>query len=94
MVAIAADQSGPIGGGSHSPRGDVTEITGVGTLPAHRRRGLGAAVTHSLAADASAHGVQLCFLTAGSIDIARVYAGVGFVRIGTSCIAEPSEPVG
>jgi hypothetical protein len=26
--------------------------------------------------------------------IARVYAGVGFARIGTSCIAEPAEPEG
>jgi GNAT superfamily N-acetyltransferase len=91
VVAVAADESGPIGGGSHSPRDEVTEITGVGTLPAHRRRGLGAAVTHVLAADAAEHGVELCFLTAGSTEIARVYAGVGFVRIGTSCIAEPEN---
>ncbi len=94
VVAAAADQTGPIGGGSHSPRGHVTEITGVGTLPAHRRRGLGAAVTHALATDAAAHGVDLCFLTAGSTEIARVYAGVGFVRIGTSCIAELPESGG
>ena len=94
VVAIAEDQTGPIGGGSHSPRGDVTEITGVGTPPAHRPRGLCAAVTHALAADAAVHGVDLCFPTAGSIEIARVYAGVGFVRIGTSCIAEPADPVG
>ena len=91
VVAIAEDETGPISGGGHSPRGAVTEITGVGTLPAHRRRGLGAAVTHALTADAAAHGVDLCFLTAGSTDIAGVYAGVGFVRIGTSCIAEPAE---
>lgn len=94
VLAIAADRTGPIGGGSHSPRGGVTEITGVGTLPAHRRRGLGAAVTHALAADAAAHGVDLCFLTAGSTEIARVCAGVGFVRIGSSGIAEPIQPAG
>ncbi len=91
VVAVAQDATGPVSGGSHSPRGTVTEITGVGTLPAHRRRGLGAAVTHALTADAAAHGAELCFLTAGSEDIARVYAGVGFVRIGTACIAEPAE---
>jgi predicted GNAT family acetyltransferase len=74
-----------------TPARTVTEITCVGTLPAHRRRGLGAAVTHILTADAAARGLDLCFLTAGSTEIARVYAGVGFARIGTSCIAESAD---
>ena len=39
----------PVGGGSHNPRGDVSEIVGVGVLPAYRRRGLAAAVTALLA---------------------------------------------
>ena len=81
--------AGPVAGGSHSPRGAVTEITGVATLPAYRRRGLGAAVTLALCADAKAAGVELCFLSAGSDAVARVYASVGFVRVGTSCLAEP-----
>ena len=93
VLAVAADRTGPIAGGCHSPRGNVTEITGFGTLPAQRRRGLGAAVTCALAIDAAAQRVDLCFLTAGSSEISRVYAGVGFDRIGTSCIAETHEPI-
>jgi hypothetical protein len=73
VVAAAEDATGPVSGGSHSPRGTVTEITGVGTLPAQRRRGLGAAVTHALTADAAGRGVDLCFLTARSSEVARVY---------------------
>jgi ribosomal protein S18 acetylase RimI-like enzyme len=69
---------------------DVAEIAGVATLPTARRRGLGAAVTAALARQALDSGVDLVFLSAGSEDIARVYARVGFHRVGTACIATPS----
>jgi ribosomal protein S18 acetylase RimI-like enzyme len=93
FVLVAADSdAGPVAGGSHSPRGPVTEITGVATLPAHRRRGLGGAVTLALCAQAKASGVELCFLSADSDAVARVYARVGFVRVGTSCLAAPGRP--
>lgn len=69
---------------------DVAEIAGVATLPAARRRGLGAAVTATLARELLAAGTDLVFLSAGSEEIARVYLRVGFRRIGTACIAEPA----
>ncbi|MDQ7904585.1 GNAT family N-acetyltransferase [Phytohabitans sp. ZYX-F-186] len=69
---------------------DVAEIAGVAVLPTARRRGLGAAVTAALARHALDTGVDLVFLSAGSDDIARVYARVGFKRVGTACIATPS----
>nr|WP_241562977.1 GNAT family N-acetyltransferase [Micromonospora costi] len=72
---------------------DVAEIAGVGTLPAARRRGLGAAVTAALARELRAAGTDLVFLSAGSEDIARVYLRVGFRRIGTACIAEPAPVI-
>lgn len=91
VTAVAEDDSaGPLCVGSHQPVGDVTEIVGVGTLPSARRRGLAATVTAHLVADAVARGVSTIFLSAGSEDVARMYARVGFQRIGTSCIAEPS----
>jgi predicted GNAT family acetyltransferase len=69
--------------------GDVAEITGVGTLPSARRQGLGAAVTAELAALAIADGIGTVFLSASDAAVARVYAGLGFRRIGTAMIAEP-----
>lgn len=70
--------------------GDVAEIAGIATLPAARRRGLGAAVTAALARALLDAGTDLVFLSAGSEDIARVYLRVGFRRVGTACIAEPA----
>ncbi|MGW3602545.1 GNAT family N-acetyltransferase [Micromonospora sp. NPDC005161] len=69
---------------------DVAEIAGVATLPAARRRGLGAALTATIARELLAAGSDLVFLSAGSEEIARVYLRVGFRRIGTACIAEPT----
>ncbi len=80
---------GPLCVGSHQPVGEVSEIVGVGTLPTARRRGLAAAVTARLVADAAGRDVSVVFLSAGSEDVARLYARVGFVRVGTSCIAAP-----
>jgi ribosomal protein S18 acetylase RimI-like enzyme len=79
---------GPVGGGSHTPVDGVSEIAGVGVLPAFRRRGLAGQVTYLLAADALAGGVTTVFCSAESDDVARVYQGIGFRRVGTACIAE------
>jgi GNAT superfamily N-acetyltransferase len=94
VAAAEVDSCGPVAGGGHSPRGAVTEITGVATLPAYRRRGIGAAVADALCRDAAGRGVGMVFLSAGSGDVARVYQRVGFARVGTACIAEPATPAG
>ena len=77
---------GAVGGGSHNPRGDVTEIVGVGVLPALRRRGIAGHLTWALTDDAARAGVHTVFMSAGSDDVARIYEGVGFRRVGTACI--------
>ena len=79
---------GAVGGGSHNPRGEVTEIVGVGVLPAQRRRGIAGHLTWALAQDAASSGVTTVFMSAGSDDVARIYEGVGFRRVGTACIVE------
>ncbi|MCU0680934.1 MAG: GNAT family N-acetyltransferase [Polyangiaceae bacterium] len=78
---------GALAGGAYQRVGPVTEIVGVATLPSARRRGLGAAVTAALARQALATGAELVFLAAGSEEVARLYASVGFRRVGTACIA-------
>lgn len=87
MVGAFVNNVGAVGGGSHNPRGQVSEMVGVGVLPAFRRRGLGAAVAHLLSRHALDNGVTTVFCGADSSDVARVYEGVGFRRIGTTCIA-------
>jgi hypothetical protein len=69
---------------------DVAEIAGVATLPTARRRGLAGAVSAALSHRLLDTGTDLVFLSAGSEDIALVYRRVGFRRVGTACIAEPS----
>ncbi|MFE9205942.1 GNAT family N-acetyltransferase [Micromonospora sp. NPDC007230] len=93
VLAETAEQ-GALASGMAMRVGDVAEIAGVASLPAARRRGLGAAVTAALAHELRAAGTDLIFLSAGSEDIARVYLRVGFRRIGTACIAEPAALIG
>lgn len=88
VMGVVEDGAGPIGVGSHQPVGEVTEVVGVATLPAFRRRGIGGAVTAALVADARRRGVELILLSAGSDEVARVYASVGFARVATFCAAE------
>lgn len=91
ITAVAGtDTDGMLASGIGMRTGDVVEIAGVATLPAARRRGLGAAVTAAIARRALDDGADVVFLAAGSEDIARVYVRVGFRRIGTACIAEPA----
>ena len=87
LVGAFVNDVGAVGGGSHNPRGQVSEMVGVGVLPAFRRRGLAGAVAHLLARQALNNGVTTVFCGAESIDVARVYEGVGFRRIGTTCMA-------
>jgi ribosomal protein S18 acetylase RimI-like enzyme len=89
VLAAAFDRDGPLAAGSCQALASVAEITGVGVLPSARRIGLGGAVTAALAGDAQHRGVQTVFLAASDDDVARVYARLGFRRVGTSMIAEP-----
>lgn len=90
VPALATARDGSIVGvGFHQPVGALSEVVGVATLPSARRRGIGAAITAALAADAFARGVDVVLLTAGDDGSARVYERVGFGRIGEAGSAEP-----
>jgi ribosomal protein S18 acetylase RimI-like enzyme len=82
VTVLATLEGEPAASGSHNPVGDTTELVGIATVPALRRRGLGAAVTAALVADARARGLDPVFLSAGDDDVARVYERVGFRRVG------------
>jgi ribosomal protein S18 acetylase RimI-like enzyme len=88
----AFERGTAVGGGSHGPRGVTTEITGIAVLPRARRRGVGAAIAAALAVDAGQLGADTVFMSAQSDAVARVYARIGFVRVGTACIG--SAPPG
>jgi ribosomal protein S18 acetylase RimI-like enzyme len=89
VVAVAEDADGVLAAGSHQPVGPASEIVGVATLPAARRRGLAAAVTAALVNDAQARGADLVLLSASDDDVARVYERTGFVRVGHAGAVEP-----
>jgi ribosomal protein S18 acetylase RimI-like enzyme len=86
VMVVAEGSYGPAATGMHQPVDGVTEVVGVATLPTVRRQGLGGAVTGRLVEDALERGVQTVFLSAGSEDVARVYARLGFRRVGTACV--------
>jgi ribosomal protein S18 acetylase RimI-like enzyme len=88
VLAAAFGPVGPLAAGSYQLVDGVAEITGVGVLPASRQRGLGAGVTAALAADALARGAELVFLSATDDAVARIYARLGFRRVGTAMIAD------
>jgi ribosomal protein S18 acetylase RimI-like enzyme len=81
----------PVGVGVYQPVGQVTELAGIGVVPAFRRSGIGAAITSLLVSDALDRGIRTVFLSAGNASIARVYGRIGFERIGTACVAEPGS---
>lgn len=88
LVAAYDERGAVIGGGSHSPRGTATELTGISVLPRARRRGVGAAITRALVDEAKRRRIETIFLSAQNDAVARVYEGVGFTRVGTACIGE------
>jgi ribosomal protein S18 acetylase RimI-like enzyme len=60
------------------PHDGCTELTGIATLPAFRRRGVAVAVTAACAELAFAAGAELAFLTPGDAQASRIYARAGF----------------
>ena len=74
----------PVAAGSHAPVGETTEVAGVGTLADFRGRGLAGALTSALVEDAFGRGCACVFLSAADETVQRVYARVGFAKIGVA----------
>jgi predicted N-acetyltransferase YhbS len=92
VMMVAVEDGEPVAVGSHHPLdvdgSEVSEITGVATLPRLRGRGLGAGLASALVAHAR-ETAETVFLTAGDDDVARVYERIGFARLGTTGVALP-----
>ena len=88
VMAAARVAGEAIATGSYQPADGAVEITGIATLPAFRRRGIGAALTSFLAQDALTRGAETVFLSADDEDVARVYGRLGFTTIGHVGAAE------
>jgi ribosomal protein S18 acetylase RimI-like enzyme len=68
----------PVAAGMFEAISGVTELMGITTLPAHRRRGHAAYLTAAMVESAFAFGATLVFLCAVSEEAGRVYQRVGF----------------
>jgi GNAT superfamily N-acetyltransferase len=69
----------PVGDGlMQAPHGGVTELVGIVTALAYRRRGIATAVTARLVEEALGQGAALPFLVAANAAAERVYQRVGF----------------
>jgi ribosomal protein S18 acetylase RimI-like enzyme len=80
-VLARSTNGAPAGAGAYTPpRDGVTEVVGVGVLPAFRRRGLACAIADALARSAFTHGCEMAFLSAAGPQQAAIYARAGFVE--------------
>ncbi|MFJ1753479.1 GNAT family N-acetyltransferase [Kitasatospora sp. NPDC088134] len=89
LAAVPGPDGLAISSGCHQPVEGVSEIVGIATLPALRRRGLARRLTLGLVEHARATGVRTVFLSASDEAVARIYQQVGFRRAATALIAEP-----
>jgi ribosomal protein S18 acetylase RimI-like enzyme len=77
-ILATLDGEPAAGGVFTAPEDGLTELAGIGTLPPFRRRGIAAALTAALAAEAFSRGVETAFLTPGDADTRRIYERAGF----------------
>ncbi|MDP4505742.1 GNAT family N-acetyltransferase [Nonomuraea turcica] len=69
-------------GQTGSPYQGVAEVASIAVRVSHRRRGIGGAVTALLTRAGADAGITIPFLTPADDDAARVYARVGYRKVG------------
>jgi ribosomal protein S18 acetylase RimI-like enzyme len=84
VAIMARDADGLVAGGGQAaiPKGGLSEVGGIATRDAFRRRGVAAAVVSEVTARAFAAGVEVAWLEAASDQSWRVYERTGYVATG------------
>ncbi|MET7305596.1 GNAT family N-acetyltransferase [Streptomyces sp. NPDC005134] len=83
VAALATVDGVPAGaGGCSVPVDGLTELAGLAVADTFRRRGIGAALSAHLTAIAFSRGCRVVWLEPGDADVERIYAGIGYRRIG------------
>lgn len=84
VVIVARDADGQVAGGGQGgvPKGGLSEVAGIATRAAFRKRGVAAAVVSEITARAFAAGVDVAWLEASGDQSWRVYERVGYVPTG------------
>ncbi|MEU2667489.1 GNAT family N-acetyltransferase [Streptomyces sp. NPDC007164] len=83
VAALATIDGVPVGaGGCSVPVDGLTELAGLAVADAYRRRGIGAALSAHLTATAFGRGCRVVWLEPGDADVERIYAAIGYRRVG------------
>jgi GNAT superfamily N-acetyltransferase len=94
FALLARIEDKPVASAMIQPAGDrLTELVGVATLEAFRRRGIAGFLSFEAIRKAFADGVSLVFLTAADARAGRVYEAAGFSPAGYSLFyRSPEDP--
>ena len=90
LAATAIVDGAMVSGASLLLAPDSAELAGVWTAPERRRLGLASSLCTRLLAEAGARGVDHVWLSAAD-DVAGLYHGLGFRRVGTQVNVDPPE---
>lgn len=80
LAVLGSEAAGA--GGCSTPADGISELAGLAVPDAVRRRGIGAALSAWLTTTAFARGCSTVWLEPGSPEVERIYAGIGYRRIG------------
>lgn len=83
-------------GGCSVPVDGLSELAGLAVAADFRRRGIGAALSAHLTGTAFERGCRVVWLEPGDADVERIYAGIGYRRIGEklNISLDPERPAG
>ncbi|MDQ0794461.1 GNAT superfamily N-acetyltransferase [Streptomyces sp. B1I3] len=83
VSALATVDGLPAGaGGCSAPVDGIGELAGLAVADVFRRRGVGAALSAWLTTTAFERGFDTVWLEPGSPEVERIYAGIGYRRVG------------